>query len=226
MPTVSIIGTSGRKEDESKMTLEIQKEMKRRAIEIIENTFKLEWKDVILVSGSAAYADHIAVELFLEKQNDGTKLNLYLPCNFVETSDKKHQFEDNKKARFWENPGKTSNFYHEKFSKKIGRNTLEEIYIASTKGAILNSDYFGFSNRNEKVSKSDYMIAFTWGDLSNPKSGGTKFTWDRSEGIKVHVPLGNIDALHYHNSSAFKKRKNDEIDVFESQKIVNKKNCF
>ena len=27
MPTVSIIGTSGRKEDESKMTLEIQKEI-------------------------------------------------------------------------------------------------------------------------------------------------------------------------------------------------------
>lgn len=61
---------------------------------MIENTYKTilkeykDTKDIILVSGCAAWADHIAIKLFLT--NRFKKLHLYLPCkldlNLIKTN--------------------------------------------------------------------------------------------------------------------------------------------
>ena len=66
MVTVSIIGTAGRKSDGSKLNPKIFVDMVKTALDTIKNVWKLE--DVELVSGGAAYADHVAVKLFLEQK--------------------------------------------------------------------------------------------------------------------------------------------------------------
>ena len=65
---------------------------------------------------------------------------LYLPC----------KFKDNKGQG---KVGDIMNYYHEKFSKKMGYDTLEEISLAIKKGAIVGSNSGGFHYRNSFVAK-------------------------------------------------------------------------
>jgi len=66
---------------------------------------------VILVIGGAAWADHIAVNLY----NNGAypNLELYLPCRYDNCS-----YYDNGESHWSRNPGKISNYYHKLFSNK------------------------------------------------------------------------------------------------------------
>ena len=100
MTTVSIIGTSGRKES---LNLELYKKMILSTKTFLEN---LNLDYIILVSGGAAWSDHIAVTLFLNRQNYNLnikELRLYLPCQFdMETK----RFYDNGSKDWRVNPGK------------------------------------------------------------------------------------------------------------------------
>jgi len=77
--TIGIIGTAGRKEDGAKMSKELYGKMYRKADAYISN-LGLEPRDITLVSGGAAYSDHIAVSLYLDNKADN--LTLHLPCEF------------------------------------------------------------------------------------------------------------------------------------------------
>jgi predicted Rossmann fold nucleotide-binding protein DprA/Smf involved in DNA uptake len=72
MPTVSIIGTAKK--------FDFEKAYKQ-AEDYIENFISKDWQDIHLVSGGAAYGDHIAVRLFLAHPE--SKLSLHLPCKFA-----------------------------------------------------------------------------------------------------------------------------------------------
>jgi len=139
-------------------------------------------------------------------------LTLYLPAPW-KTDDKKPCFKEDCKVKgsSSSNPGKTSNKYHRQFAKKIGEDTLGQINCAHYMGAILKA-HEGFKNRNLKVAQeSRYLVAFTWNEGEEPKSGsGTADTWkkwsDKEDkvGEAVHVPLSSLASQF--NSSEFTAR--------------------
>ncbi len=101
------------------------------------------------------------------------------------------QFIDNGEKNWTKNPGRTANIYHKKFSAEIHDNSLKQIQSAILVGADCK-EYNGFHERNTRVADSRYLIAFTWGDADVPKKGGTRDTWDKCKGRKIHIPLGSL----------------------------------
>lgn len=184
MVTVSIIGTAG-KNYLDKMDLKLYNKMLTQSKFIIENIFNLKPENIILVSGGAAWSDHLVIDLFLESYIK--KAKIFMPINWDST--KKQYMESNHKF----DCGKTSNDLHKKFSQKIGRNSLEDIQNGINKGLEINNKFWGFFNRNTQVAKSDYLIAFSWSTKGEPNDGGTKDTWNKSiSEHKIHVDLNKL----------------------------------
>ncbi len=184
---ISIVGTSGRGNIINNLTKDLFNKMVIYTDNHISNYLKennLDWKNVELISGGAAWSDHIAVKIY--KNHLTSSLNIYIPCKW--NNDKK-QYEDNGKD--WRiNPGKSSNNYHNKFSKKMEYNTLKELDELKS---CFNDDYFGFHKRDSIVAKCDIMIAFTFSNSSEPESGGTKFTWSKCKtSLKYHISINNL----------------------------------
>src|SRR6516162_5189861 len=111
---VAIIGTAGRGAD----GLRMNKELFFNMCAVTKNCLS-EWKlnpqRVHLVSGGAAWADHVAVRLFLDgldfdddkKEERFAGLTLWLPCPFSNAK----ALDNNLKT--WQlNPGRTMNAYH------------------------------------------------------------------------------------------------------------------
>lgn len=171
---VAIIGTAGRGTSFQNLNIEVFLKM----LADTEKKLKNLGKKLILVSGGAAWADHLAVDLYL--RNIYKNLILYLPAAF-----EKEQFIDNG----FKSPGNTANYYHKKFSEKVGRNTLKEIALTKEKGA-QHFIFNGFHARNLEVAKSDILLAYTFGSGQEPADGGTLHTWKNSTAsIKIHQPI-------------------------------------
>ena len=122
------------------------------------------------VSGGAAWADHIAVRLFLDKKIP--KLRLFLPCAFVGGS----FYDTGLKNDAGKNPGGTCNYYHAKFKRKTAIDSLSQIQTAEREGAELINVNKGFYARNALVAKSDFILACTFGNEHEIKDGGTAHT--------------------------------------------------
>ncbi len=161
MIKVSIIGTAGRDKNIKKLNINLYKKMINIADKIIKEEFKLNTKDVCLVSGGASWSDHVAIELF--KTGLYSNIELHLPAKFT-----------NDKYDLYSKEGLYSNKLHEVFSEKVSKNTLLDIKDLLNKCKFYN----GFYQRNNIVAKSDYLIAFTFYD---ELVGGTKYTWNKSE---------------------------------------------
>jgi len=135
------------------------------------------------------FEDHVAVAMFLQQQV--AELMIYSPCNFVDS-----KFADVGGGDWKTNPGRSANYYHSLFSKKVGRNTLEEIALACQLGAVLDGTNFGFHARNDVVaSLATHMIAFTWSNSGSPDDGGSRYTWQRcplDPSLKVHICLKHV----------------------------------
>lgn len=185
MVIISIIGTAGRDKINT-YTPELFNKMIITAKYMMRNL-----TNITLISGGAAWADHIAVCLYLE--GFVSKLVLHLPCKW---ENNKIRYFDTGEFNWRTNPGGTSNYYHSNFSRIIGRNSLLDINKAIEKGAeIVIHD--GFHLRNNPIANCDYMIAFTWSPTNIPAEGGTLDTWNKclfkSEGGttlgKYHISL-------------------------------------
>ena len=172
--TLAIIGTAGR--DKTKpMTRSLWDWMVQDATErvVFENR---------LVSGGAAWADHLAVALYISGAVDN--LTLHLPAPFDGT---KFVGPDKSAAS-------AANYYHGLFSRVLGINTLNEIAMVLEGGAIVTYEpamygYSGMFARNAKVARSAEMLAYTFGSGDVPADGGTKDTWDKCRGKRTHVTL-------------------------------------
>lgn len=163
---ITIAGTAGRKEDSRQLSKEIYTRMCETTLEtIVENCPKITDK-IMLVSGGAAYADHIAILLYLEHP-ELFELTLYLPAEFQET-----KFKDTGEFNWKTNPGGTSNYYHRRFQSITGHKSFEEMQRAISKGAKVNVSE-GFFARNNKMADSEIVIALTFGKGA-VKAGGTK----------------------------------------------------
>lgn len=179
MVTVSIIGTAGRDKSQS-YSRELYDKMIFAAKYALAGL-----QDVTLVSGGAALSDHVAVSLYLEGFVDG--LILHLPCKWTGSA-----FIDTGLYDWRQNPGRTSNIYHQRFSNIVGIDSLAEISRAIEKGATVYDHYNGFHARNSEVAKTDYMLAFTWSKTGAPVDGGTLDTWNKSKAQKIHIDLHTL----------------------------------
>lgn len=144
---LAIIGTAGRREDASKLTFRHWKQMLLAAKKIIE----LE-KVTDLISGGAAWADHVAVTL-----SETLPTTIWLPAHAKDLD--------------------TTRYYHEKFSRAVGRETFSEIEKAKKSGNLEIKNFGGFKDRNTKVSEgADIFLAMTFGEGKVIKDGGTADT--------------------------------------------------
>jgi DNA helicase-2/ATP-dependent DNA helicase PcrA len=187
-PTVSgrrlaIIGTAGRDKDKP-MTAALWDSM------ILDAGKRVRPTDT-LVSGGAAWADHVAVKLFLS--GAAKSLVLHLPAKIV---DGKFMGAERNSA------GSAANYYHGLFKRITGVDGLREIETAIARGAQVTFEpdapgYGAMYARNKKVAEgSDAVLAYTFGDGDVPTDGGTKNTWDVAKSTdKVHVSLGTIGSL-------------------------------
>lgn len=173
---IGIIGTAGRNEDGKKLS-------KRLYVNAVDATKKiitsLSKDTVSVVSGGAAFSDHIAVTLYLS--GFASNLVLYLPAEFTNKYVEKHSQFD---------PGSISNYYHKKFSKVVGKDSLLGLRRAIDAGAEVHVCK-GFHARNLRIASCvDALIAFTFSRSNEPKDGGTLHTWKHCKAkTKIHIPL-------------------------------------
>jgi len=169
-PRVAIIGTAGRKENSTRLTEADWAAMLADAEAKVT-------PDTVLVSGGAAWADHIAVKLFLDGKVAGLILHLPYPETVQEGTGVISRAEE------------IARYYHKMFSEKVYGNpeaSIDQIEEAIQKGARVTysegrkSDFFV---RNEKIARdaTDGMIAYTFDPLEDgPNDSGTGHTWSKS----------------------------------------------
>lgn len=194
---ISVIGTAGRQVPEGhKLTRALFDKMVV-AVEEQIRAIQPDLSMVHLVSGAAAFADAVAVVLYLTGRYHA--LTLYMPAQwdfktstYVESADKDDRW----------NPGRISNFYMQRFSQvmaggtsKGARNMGEDITAAHKQGAHLDIGK-NFHSRNTQVAQSDAVIALTWGQ-DVPDSKGTLDTWNKVPAgrVKVHIGLKTLISL-------------------------------
>lgn len=182
--SVAVIGTAGGSKDSNsdKLSKEIFQEMVSFADKTIMNDFGLDSRGVILVSGGAAWSDHVAVELYKTGRYGG--LEIHFPC---EWKDGKH--DDTGEYDWRINPGRLSNTLHKAFSEKLGRESQNDFLLFSNDERVSYNAGKGFHTRNSRVAKAEYMIAFTFGNIK----GGTADTWGKCKGNRFHIDIGNLD---------------------------------
>jgi hypothetical protein len=130
--------------------------------------------DVIVYSGGSIWSDHVAITLFLQ----GTIRNLVL--HLPDTWNSQQQcFSETTHS------GILLNKKHQLFSKNIGRNTLQDIDLALSKGANYTSS-LSSSKRNTLIAQdAEHLYAFVIkGEKMTP---GTKDTWTKSHGKKIKI---------------------------------------
>lgn len=167
--TFAIVGTAGRNDDAKKLSKKHFEAMCLIATGLMEQFAENNYPITHLVSGGAAWADHVAVRLFLDKK--APHLRLYLPCQWDNGT-----FEDNGSDDHFKNPGRTLNRYHKAFQTNARINSLSDIQIARSEGAELLPCKGGFFGRNAMVAKSDFLLAMTYGCEHEVKDGGTAHT--------------------------------------------------
>lgn len=190
---LGIIGTAGRKEDGAKLNkviYELMCKTTRRIISGLEPNI-LQHEVTTLVSGGAAYADHVAVTLFTEGVVPNLHLNL--ACDFVARS---KRFADDGSRDFRRNPGGTLNYYHSLFSTATQQPSLEQLHHViydKPKPASVQVT-FGLHDRNTSIAAdSDALLAMTFGEGPNVKPGGTKDTVDKFRKMKPHGIVYHLD---------------------------------
>lgn len=192
---IIVIGTAGR-HHVAEHTPALYTRMLEHAAEFVQKARAIYPGHTIrLVSGGAAWADHLAVKLFLNKEADA--LDLHLPATF---NREQLQYEPlgNPKA------AATSNKLHHQFSLVTGLDSLSELDAAIRLGATYR-EYSGFFKRNDAVAaRLGLLVAYTFfpesavhaqgtpgyasAAAASLTGGGTAYTWDQAQQVnfKLH----------------------------------------
>jgi hypothetical protein len=194
---LGIIGTAGRKDDAPKMSRALYDRMCTIARSLIA-----ERDYTHLVSGGAAWADHVAVTLTLEGLIPAPHLTLHLPARLI----------DNAYSTSTRDGG-VANHYHRLFHQKAEIDGLADLHAVSALGADLRVNPSGFKARNSDIARdSTGLLAFTFGtgkswslqtfenvnaSSAGLKDGGTADTFTKCQAAeKFHVCLDpNVELL-------------------------------
>jgi hypothetical protein len=184
MLKIAVIGTAGRGEDQHRL----KPEDFERMTTIVKGIIQSLTKDPYVVSGGAAWADHVAVALFI--QQEIKHLHLHLPAEF--DLDEK-RYVDNGIRDYKRNPGGTANYYMDLFKQNSYETPNLDIAYAIEQGAKVTVGN-GFHDRNNQVANVDVVIALTFGDGAKLKDGGTADTFQKylsraGKKISFHVDL-------------------------------------
>jgi hypothetical protein len=182
MIRLGIIGTAGRKPDESKILSRKYMEWMVDNVKCyIHNVLETTFDKIILVSGGSAWSDHIAVQLYLYENFGGLKL--YIPADFIPDQNKYENTHE----------GCTLNFLHKKCQINTGYNVFAELSAVVKNPKVQVTVKKGFFQRNTLIAKnSDHLIAFTFSSNS-PNDGGTFDTWKKvKHDNKLHISLSWI----------------------------------
>lgn len=218
---IGIIGTAGKRHKCQRRELdrELYIKMIDASISVL-NQYCTNSHQIHLISGGAAWSDHIAVALktlhvltrddvedteSMNMETSPLPLTIYSPCDFILDE---MEFEDNGKRGYQENPGRLANQYHSSFSSKVGFNSLEEIYelmILFDVELIVpppDPEYKSmFHRRNQIVAEeSDVLMVFGWSDELKDVGGGTSDTVKRFKKAKNIRRWNDMEEIvHYIN---------------------------
>ena len=176
MTRAAIIGTAGRHNQHLRLSADVFERMCRKAAEFLA-------PDDDLQSGGAAWADHVAVVLFLAER--ARSLTLYLPAEFDLAS---ARFVETSQDRF--DCGRIANYYHDLFAVRTGWRPMVMIAEAVQVGAKIVV-IPGFKERNIPVGECDRLLAFSFGrDPRWPEDGGSRHCWNNSTASqRLHFPI-------------------------------------
>lgn len=175
MTKIAIIGTAGRDK-----TKPMTKGLWAWMLDDVRSRVPV---GALVVSGGAAWADHLAVRLFLE--GHAGALTLHLPAPM-----------DQEFLGPYKSAASAANFYHKMFSERIGINSLQDIADAASMpncfGSFqpMQSGYGGMFVRNAIVAReAEELLAYTFGEGDQPADGGTLDTWNKCTGVRTHITL-------------------------------------
>jgi hypothetical protein len=195
--SIAIIGTAGRKADGSKLTSDHFDRMVESVGKILTR-LHVDMSTSKFISGGAAWADHIPVELVLRGLIPAKNLTLYLPSDI---DDNGIYFGTNGKSN---STAGTANYYHRLFSEKLGRKTSEELIKVRNMGAVLVPGTGNFFVRNLEVAKSvspgGVLIAFTFGH-NDSNQGIWSLRIVESTATATHVGLATGGTAHTFNAA-------------------------
>ena len=176
--SLAVVGSAGRNEDAPLVTPERYSAMAAALRALIAEIGTVER----LVSGGAAFADHLAVGLFL--RGEVPKLQLHLPAIFSLSAE--CFVEPERKSR-----GAICNHWHRSFSARCGGNSLAALCRAIESPGAEQKVHFGFSTRNAAVAAdADALVAFSFG-----KGAEVKSSWGTAETVRMALER-NIQTWH------------------------------
>lgn len=182
----AIIGSAGRREDSDRLNADLYS-----TIQQVATHFFLHHKVNTIVSGGAAWIDHLAVRMFLNRAlGPQTRLVLHLPCAWAGSA-----FLDTGVFDWRANPGGTANALHRKFKKFAGIDSLAEIARALQHPLCSYTEGRGFHQRNGMVSTATMLLACTFGRGGIVKDGGTAHTCGL---YKRRIQLAKVPDLSFH----------------------------
>ena len=122
---VGVIGSAGRGADQGFVTADNFSKMVDATLVMISEKFAQD-EQICLVSGGAAFADHVAVALWnkfhAESENKNIKkLVLFLPSPW------NHDAQNPQFEALNHSDGRIANFYHAQFSKSTGIQSLHDL---------------------------------------------------------------------------------------------------
>ena len=141
-----------------------------------------------VVSGGAAWADHLATHLFLTGLV--ARMTLHLPA----------PLQSGHFAGPFRSSGSAATYYHHRFSEVIGTRSIEELErcVARRECQLTQQPvavgYRGMFERNKLVARdAGAILAYTWGDGDVPADGGTRHTWDQCDAqARWHIRLNDL----------------------------------
>lgn len=208
MSKLAIIGTAGRGPDGKQLASDPERYLTRMldaARKVSELTGATE-----LISGGAAWADHVAVLLFLEDPLHYS-IELEIPAALVSDGKEGCQYDDKGTGDFKNNPGGVSNHYHRLFKRAFAKTRAEWSPFIDFDSLHVNALNYGvpdekitinvgtgFLERNLVVAaKAHHCLAMTFGEGPRLKDGGTAHTMSnflakRDHGQAWHLDLNTL----------------------------------
>jgi hypothetical protein len=180
---IAITGSSARQPEDKKLLMKEHMEWMHNRIRFFIQLMNLDPKKIMLMSNGSAWADHVAVQLYLTWEFYG--IELYLPSKF-----------DIKQRKYINtHEGRKLNELHSYYNQVTGVNPFDELLRAiHGKDRARVTIKRGYKQRNTLMAGNcDYLIAFTFSDTV-PTRGGTVHTWNRYDTYeKIHFNLGFVN---------------------------------